>query len=277
SFEVKPGWYVIPSGETQPMYTSEGTCSPGVQCGTSGTVPIGMTSFHVLWKVFPKSTWIWMTFEYNNNPTLTPVLSKQACYTRPSGGTCPNSNATCATLPGSSCCNGSKSSTLCVDGPYNPAAPAPTDPVVNGANAANAIYQPMLAGTPFANYKLVGVQVAFVINGQPTLLANNHVETDFGATNTLTNPTSSCVTCHYYASIGNLNTNNCSKNPPKANIRRIGIFQTTTQVPNMQAMGTGYTGNGQSSLYNANGSAGPYVAGDFIWTLQLAQWNLSQG
>jgi hypothetical protein len=266
AFEVKPGWYVIPSGEQDPMYTSQGACSPGVQCGASGTFPIGLTSFHVLWKVFPHSSWIWMTFEYNNNPALTPILSQQVCYTRPGGGSCPNTAATCN--------NGNS----CQDGPYLPTGPTPADPVQNGANAANAIYQPMLAGTPFANYKLVGVQVAFMINGKPTILANNHVETDFGATNTLSNPTSSCITCHYYASIGNLNTANCTKNPPKAaNIRRIGIFKTTDTIPNMQAFGTGYTGVGQSSLYNANGSAGPYVGGDFVWTLQLSQWNLSQG
>jgi hypothetical protein len=266
AFEVKPGWYVIPSGEQDPMYTSQGACSPGVQCGEGGSsFPIGLTSFHILWKVFPRSTWIWMTFEYNNNPTLTPVLTQSVCYTRPDGGSCPNPAATCNNGKG------------CQDGPYIAATgPAPSQ-VADAATAANAIYQPMLAGTPFANYKLVGVQVAFVINGVPTLLANNHVETDFGATNTLTNPTSSCITCHYYASIGNLNTNNCSKTPPKANIRRIGIFNTTTQVPNMQAMGTGYTGNGMSNLYNASGSSGPYIGGDFIWTLQLAQWNLAQG
>ena len=109
--------------------------------------------------------------------------------------------------------------------------------------------------------------------------ANDDVETDFGATNTLTNPTSSCITCHYYASTGNLNTKNCPGKP--ANIRRIGIFQTTTTIPNMQAFGTGYTGNGQPTLYNQTGSGssavGPYMGNDFVWTLQLAQWNLAQG
>ncbi|MEA2695051.1 MAG: hypothetical protein QOJ16_4438 [Acidobacteriota bacterium] len=267
AFEVKPGWYVIPSGEQDPMYVSQGACSPGVQCSSSGTFPIGLTSFHVLWKVFPKSSWIWMTFEYNNNPALTPILSQQVCYTRPGGASCPNTAATC---------NSGKS---CQDGPYLPSGPLPADPVQNAANAANAIFQPMLAGTPFANYKLVGVQMAFMLNGKPTLLANNHVETDFGATNTLTNPTSSCITCHYYASTGNLNTKNC---PSKAaNIRRIGIFQTTNTIPNMQAFGTGYTGNGQPSLYNQTGTGssavGPYMGNDFVWTTQLAQWNLAQG
>ncbi|HTQ79930.1 MAG TPA: hypothetical protein VMM92_08040 [Thermoanaerobaculia bacterium] len=261
AFEVKPSWYVIPNGESDPMYISQGACSPGVSCGQTGNFNIGMTGFHILWKVFPKSFWIWMTFEYDNNPTLTPILNQAVTYTRPAGETCPNG----AALP-------------CPDGPYIAGHPTPTDPVQNGADAANAIFKPMLAGTPFANYKLVGVQVATTINGQPTLLANNHIETDFGATNTPNNPSSSCITCHYYASIGNLNTNNCTKQPPKpANIRRIGIFQTTTPIPNMQAFGSGYTGDGQPNLYNVNGSAGPYMGGDFIWTLQLAQWNLAQG
>jgi hypothetical protein len=270
AFEVKPSWYVIPNGENDPMYVSQGACAPGVQCGQSNTFPIGLSGFHVLWKVFPHSSWIWMTFEYDANPTLAPVLTKAITYTRPAGGTGP----TGAALP-------------CPDGPYIAGNPAPANPVQTGANAANAIYQPMLANTPFAHYKLVGVQVAFMVNGVPTLLANNHIETDFGATNTSNNPSSSCITCHYYASIGNLNTKNCPSKP--ANVRRIGIFKTTTPIPNMQAFGSGYTGNGQPSCYGQTGStnpcnttattppSGPYIGGDFVWTLQLAQWNLAQG
>ena len=51
-----------------------------------------------------------------------------------------------------------------------------------------------------------------------------------------------------------------------ANIRRLGIFATGT---------SGFTGEGQPSLYtNKNGT---YVDSDFVWSVQLAQWNLKQG
>lgn len=263
AFEVKPSWYVTNPDEAKMLgfFTSQGQCAPGTNCGTSGsTFPIGMTGFHVLWKVFEGSSWFWATFEYNNstsnpphdNSYITPILNQQVSF-YPAGGT--------------SCPEGSSQTPPCVAGPYPPA-PASPNPVVAGATYANGIYQPMLAGTPFANYRLVGVQVAFMLNGVPTLVANNHIETDFGANQPSTgNPSSSCITCHYYASIGPLNTSPCTQSPPKsANIRRLGIFATGT---------SGYTGDGQPSLYtNKNGT---YVDTDFVWSAQLAQWNLKQG
>ena len=263
AFEVKPSWYVTNSDESKMLgfFTSQGQCAPGTSCATkSTTFPIGLTGFHVLWKVFPGSSWFWATFEYNNststpphdNSYITPILNQQVSF-YPAGGT--------------SCPEGSSSSPPCAAGPYVPGAATP-DPVVAGATYANGIYQPMLAGTPFANYRLVGVQVAFMLNGVPTLLANNHIETDFGANQPSTgNPSSSCITCHYYASIGPLNTAPCTQTPAKsANVRRLGIFATGT---------SGYTGNGQPSLYtNKNGT---YVGADFLWSVQLAKWNLTQG
>lgn len=263
AFEVKPSWYVTNSDEAKMLgfFTTLGQCAPGINCGTSGnSFPIGMTGFHVLWKVFSGSSWFWATFEYDNttsnpphdNTYITPILTKTVSF-YPAGGT--------------SCPEGTSSSPPCSAGPYPPGAASP-DPVVAGATYANGIYPAMLAGTPFANYRLVGVQVAFMLNGVPTLLANNHIETDFGANQPSTgNPSSSCITCHYYASIGPLNTKPCTSTPPKAaNVRRLGIFASTT---------SGYTGQGQPSLYtNSNGT---FVAGDFLWSLQLAQWNLKQG
>jgi len=264
AFEVKPSWYVTTPDEAKMLgfFTTQGQCAPNTNCGTAGknTFPIGMTGFHVLWKVFEGSSWFWATFEYNNstsspphdNNYITPILNQQVSF-YPAGGT--------------SCPEGTSTSPPCVAGPYPPAPPAPSNPVIDGAAYANGIYPAMLQGTPFANYRLVGVQVATMINGVPALVANNHIETDFGANDSSTgNPSSSCITCHYYASIGPLNTGPCSNTPPHANVRRLGIFATPT---------SGYTGDGTPSLYT--NSKGTFVASDFLWSIQLAQWNLAQG
>jgi hypothetical protein len=240
AFEVKPSWYVIPSGQTPPagMFTAQACTQTDSQGRCTQTVNVGLTGFHLIWKAFPKSSWFWATFEYKGNASLTPIL--QAAQSYPTG-TCPTNDQDSCT------------------GPYIPGSPAPST-VSQGASAANAIYQPMLNGTVFANYNLVGVQVAFTdSNGNPTLLANNHIETDFGAQQvgaTKLNPSSSCITCHYRASIGN-----CTVNPSnqKKNISRLGVA-----VPNTKPT-QGYTGNGQPGWYSANGVN--YVGTDFIWTL----------
>ncbi len=264
AFEVKPSWYITNSDEAKMLgfFTSQGQCAPGTSCGTSSsTFPIGMTGIHVLWKVFPGSSWFWATFEYNNststpphdNTYITPILTKQVSF-YPAGGT--------------SCPEGGSTAPPCAAGPYVPGMASPS-PVVTGAAYANGIYQPMLQGTPFANYTLVGVQVATMLNGVPTLLANNQIETDFGAQDPSTgNPSSSCITCHYYASIGPLNTSPCTQTPAKsANVRRLGIFAPSGT--------SGFTGDGQPSLYT--NSKGTFVDSDFIWSIQLAKWNLAQG
>lgn len=67
----------------------------------------------------------------------------------------------------------------------------PMDPAVA---AANAEFQAKLAGTPLASYQLMGVQTAFTVGDQPTLLANTQIETYFQRT-------SSCITCHALASV----------------------------------------------------------------------------
>lgn len=54
----------------------------------------------------------------------------------------------------------------------------------------------LLKGTVWENYDLVGVQLAYVdAAGNPTLLANNQIETAFAST-------SSCITCHQLAQMG---------------------------------------------------------------------------
>jgi hypothetical protein len=267
AFEVKPSWYVTNADEAKMLgfFTTQGQCAPNTNCGNSGnTFPIGLTGFHVLWKVFQGSSWFWATFEYDNttsqpphdNSYITPILNSGVTFYPPGVTYCPEGTA-----------QGPNGTPPCKTTSYPPAAASP-DPVVQGAAYANGIYPAMLQGTPFANYRLAGVQVAFMLNGVPTLVANNHIETDFGANQPSTgNPSSSCITCHYYASIGPLNTSPCTQTPAKsANVRRLGIFATAT---------SGYTGAGQPSLYT--NSKGTFASSDFLWSVQLAQWNLAQG
>jgi hypothetical protein len=155
--------------------------------------------------------------------------------------------------------------------------PAPCTPVGTSAIAANAVLQKMISKTVLANYQLVGVQVVPTLNNIATLLANNQIETDFGSTlgngsGNPSNPTSSCITCHYLASIGTVNTSNCTKNPPSASINRNSIFAGfgTGQVGDW-----GFVGAFPASTYSSGG--GPYLSTDFVWSVQEASWTSGNG
>jgi hypothetical protein len=259
SFEVKPSWYVFAPSDNQAalgMVTEQGQISEGQ------IVPIGLTGLHILWKVFPNSSWFWMTFE----------------YVGPSGATPPNAYFTPALI---STVNTwydptQNNKQRSFNQPYTPPAPCtvggqnlagnpqPCDPVGLAANAANSTFQSALKGTPFGNYRLVGAQVAPAIGSTPTLLANNHIETDFGAQNnpaTNNTPTSSCITCHYAAGIGPCTTtsNNQATRPP--------VYNPATQYTG------GYFGDFLPSLYaqSQNPTTGPFVSTDFVWSVQEVQ------
>jgi len=123
----------------------------------------------------------------------------------------------------------------------------------------------MVAGTPFANYQLVGAQVAPTLNGVNTLLANNHIETDFGSnaqSNGPGNPSSSCITCHFLASIGSCNTSG-------KYINRASIFQNYGSTG--YQTGNGFVGAFPTSQYNlSSGNGGPFLTSDFVWSVQEA-------
>lgn len=285
AFEVKPSWYEFQSGDPTPqqlgMVSATGTTS-------SGTFTIGLTGFHILWKVFPKSTWFWLTFEYagNNqwtqpyingsmppNAYFTPVLGKPVTLYQ--SGACSYSAPGCAVSNNvCSCPNfgpfGAPAPVPCTTGTGSGTNPAPCDPVGSAAAGANNVFQGMLAGTPFANYQLVGVQVADTLNGANTLLANNQIETDFGSTMANTggqsNPTSSCITCHYMASIGGCPSGNTSIS--RGNIFA-GFGENNTYQP-----GWGYSGAFPTSEYTASG--GPFLSSDFVWSVQEAPWTGGQ-
>lgn len=71
------------------------------------------------------------------------------------------------------------------------------DPIPPDLQAYNAQIQSQLGGTPWQYYNLRGVQINYTdINNVPTILANTQIETNF-------QKTSSCITCHALATIGN--------------------------------------------------------------------------
>ena len=264
SFELKPSWYIFAPGETNTQYGMFTTATaPG-----SNQI-IGLTGFHILWKVFPKSNWFWATFEYENmkspaqynNMFFAPILSKAVTpwVYNPSSG------------------------------PYVPY--SGPDMITAAAAYANNIYRPMTSQTVFSNYKLVGVQVAGTTpDGKTSLLANNHMETDFGAKSVAgaTYATSSsCVTCHYNASIGSVNTTSCVYNKQtgayqsgSAYFRRVPVYQRTSSCAEVLSgnLPTGYTGAFQPSLYQPVPSSqscysrGSFLAADFVWSMQNANW-----
>jgi hypothetical protein len=290
AFEIKPSWYITSATEVQSLGMINAKAGPpaGIplpnSCPTSPCT-IGLTGFHIIWKVFPKSPWFWATFEFNGNTTIAPMLQTQQ----------PNAN-----LP---------SNTNVSKGPYIPYNfQSQTDPMSVAADAATAQFQKLLANTPLANYRLVGVQIASTLDGTPTgaisYLANNHLETDFGAVQIgnksgapqPVNRSSSCITCHYNASIGSTNTTACkydstgkyqggaayfrrapiylrnqdAANPPFSNNNGLGACAAYNDANGNPA---GYVGPFKPSVYSHQcESKGSFVSGDFVWSIQEASW-----
>lgn len=297
AFELKPSWYITSASEVQSlgMINAKGTAPSGIPLQTScpaapAPCTIGLTGFHIIWKTFPKSPWFWATFEFSGNSTIAPILQTAQ----------PN-----ATLPS----NSKVLPTNVSHGPYIPYNfQTATDPMSVAADAATTQFQQLLANTPLANYRLVGVQVAPTIDGTPTgaisYLANDHLETDFGAVQIGANPSfppgrsSSCITCHYNASIGSTNTTLCTYDksgnyqsgtayfrrapiylrnqdaaPPFTNNNGQGACNAYTDANNNPA---GYIGPFKPSVYTHQcESKGSFVSTDFVWSIQEATWNSS--
>jgi hypothetical protein len=282
AFEVKPSWYQFPSGGPTPAQL--GMISATGSNGSGGTFTVGLTGFHIIWKVFPQSSWFWMTFEYvgNNqytqpyikngqppNTYFTPTLAAAVNFYPPGGGPVQAGYGP-FTPPSPVPCQSNTSTNL--------TNPAPCNPVGLGAIAANSQFQKLIGSTVFANYQLVGVQVAPTLNNVNTLLANNQIETDFGSTlgngaGNPSNPSSSCITCHFQASIGSLNTSSCSNSTASAYINRNSIF---AGFGSGQVGDWGFVGAFPTATYKST-SGGPYLAADFVWSVQEAPWGSGNG
>ncbi|RDD62682.1 hypothetical protein [Ferruginivarius sediminum] len=68
------------------------------------------------------------------------------------------------------------------------------NPIPDKVKQYNAKVQRLLAGTPWENYELVGVQTDFGTEDDPTILANTQIESHFQSR-------SSCMSCHGMANV----------------------------------------------------------------------------
>lgn len=135
----------------------------------------------------------------------------------------------------------------------------------------------ILKGTKWENYRLRGTQIDFVDSkGNPTILGNTQIEGGFQAT-------SSCISCHANATIGDkLNLPERSFVPPFGQIRnganRLNIFFKFIRIPKDPVNSNdgpiilyGPTGTPDSSLFAKGGTGLPqYTQLDFLWSLRRA-------
>jgi hypothetical protein len=120
------------------------------------------------------------------------------------------------------------------------------DPIPANIAAVNAQMHKALAGTKWANYELVGVQIAAMNGATPVLLANTQIETLFQSR-------SSCLTCH---AIANIATHKPTK--PEDDLRKSFVQRTPPVSPPY------YIGDPPALA--------PWVGQDFVWSLRRAAW-----
>jgi len=120
------------------------------------------------------------------------------------------------------------------------------EPIPGNIAAVNAQMQKALAGTKWANYELVGVQIAATDGGKPVVLANTQIETAFQSR-------SSCLTCH---AIANIATHKPAK--PEDDLRKSFVQRTPPVSPPY------YIGDPPGLA--------PWVGQDFVWSLRRAVW-----
>ena len=155
--------------------------------------------------------WFWATFEHVDNPKLCGVLSPPGI---------PNLDWQTKSADSYSC-------------PSNE---------LDCNKAPDAAW---IKGTKWEHYRLRGTQIDFVdANGEPTILANSQPEAPF-------QETSSCITCHARATIGQ------KLNLPLDRANRLSVFR-----PN----GEGHVGAADPAWFqNADGSL-RYTKLDFVWS-----------
>ncbi len=118
------------------------------------------------------------------------------------------------------------------------------DPIPPQVEALNRKMRGLLTGTWLANYELVGVQIDWGTAADPTILANTQIETLFQSR-------SSCMTCHWIASVGRKPVR------PEDTLRMSYLDPNGVYPPY-------YVGPGPS--------LGSFKSMDFLWSLDRAQW-----
>lgn len=162
--------------------------------------------------------------------------------------------------------------------------PEPEIPHFDRSTDPDQRFPKELAGTIWQNYRLRGTQVDFTTStGRPTVLGNTQIEGGFQAT-------SSCITCHSRASIG-------EKPATGAGAKRLSIFEdlhalrrfpalpatdpqncAPNPIPGQRCIPRGPTirrgaiGRPDPSLYVVEGTRGVEFAQlDFVWSLMRAR------
>jgi len=120
------------------------------------------------------------------------------------------------------------------------------DPIPQNIAKVNAQMRTALAGTKWANYELVGVQIAAMDGTTPIILANTQIETLFQSR-------SSCLTCH---AVANIATHKPTK--PEDDLRKSFVQRTPPVSPPY------YIGDPPALA--------PWVGQDFVWSLRRAFW-----
>jgi hypothetical protein len=127
-----------------------------------------------------------------------------------------------------------------------------------------------IEGTRWENYRLRGSQVEFTDSfGDPTILANSQIEQGFQLS-------SSCITCHARAAIGQRLVGQSSAN-------RLSIFKSELPQAGGPSIVSGNVGSLPEELFiqrtfdNSLTGDLTYLQLDFVWSLMRAQRKISSG
>lgn len=122
-----------------------------------------------------------------------------------------------------------------------------------------------LEGTKWSNYRLRGVQLEFTDSaGQATVLANTQMEAEF-------QQSSSCITCHALATIGDRDTGSLRANRlPFFHVRKI-LHRRPNGDQSDQEFVYGDIGVPDPTLFQLKSGKRLYTQLDFVWSLRFAR------
>jgi hypothetical protein len=196
SIEFKSAWKILTPAEsasgryyttTATVYnTPDGAKSPG-----PNPVTLGLVGLHMIAKTPTRPGFLWSTFEQVDNDSVFFNPNSQAPV-----------NTQTAKKPYKELNPNGK--------PINPPIQIKRDTPVGADPQLNAYYQQLLAGSVFANYRLVSTQWQFggAPQGAPPHVANIVIETYVQqASNKAKNPSTGCFACHINATAKNGKTN----------------------------------------------------------------------
>ncbi len=192
SLELKSAWKILTPAELASgrYYTTSATVyntPAGAKSPGSNPVTLGLVGLHIIQKTPTQSGFFWSTFEQVDNDKVffnpnskTPVNTQAA--KKPYIELNPNGTPINAPVQ------------------IKRVTPIRADP------GLNAYYQKLLAGSVFANYRLVSTQwqTGGAPQGPPPNVANIVIETYVqNATNKAKNPSTGCLACHIDATAAN--------------------------------------------------------------------------